>query len=100
METSKGVLITLAEKTGETYRAVKVDFVTRMTGFVDDNPDNEFSDSIVTSYSVRVSRAKPDGPLDKVSIHGDIDGDNDVDVADKQALVDLAIAALKVPPTI
>jgi hypothetical protein len=98
METSKGILITLAEKTGETYRAVNIDFVTRATGFVDDNPDNDFSDSIVASYGVRVSRAKPDGPLDKVSVHGDIDGDNDVDEHDRQALIDLATAALKVPP--
>ncbi|KJH86888.1 hypothetical protein UG46_09255 [Pseudomonas fluorescens] len=98
METSKGILITLAEKTAESYRAVKIDFVTRMTGFVDDDPSNDFSDSIVTSYSVRVSRTKPDGQLDKVSVHGDIDGDNDVDEYDKQALIDLATAALKVPP--
>ncbi|CAH0265157.1 hypothetical protein SRABI112_03479 [Pseudomonas mediterranea] len=28
METSKGILITLTEKTGLTYRAVEIDFVT------------------------------------------------------------------------
>lgn len=98
MQTSTGILITLAEQTGDTYRAVKIDFVNRVTGFIDDDPSKDFSDSIVASYSVRVSRTKPDGPLDKVSVHGDIDGDNDVDEHDKQALIELATAALKVPP--
>lgn len=97
METSKGVLITLTEKTGQTYRAVEIDFVTRMTGFVDDNPNNEFRDSIISSYGVRVTRTRPEGPFDKVSVHGDIDGDSDVDAADSQALIDLAMAAIKVP---
>jgi len=97
METSQGILITLAEKTGQTYRAVKIDFVTRMVGFVDDDPDNEFRDSIISSYSVRVSRTEPEGPFNKVSVHGDIDGDHDVDVDDRQALIDLAIAASKIP---
>ncbi|MCG6573316.1 hypothetical protein EGM97_01170 [Pseudomonas sp. AF32] len=97
METSKGILITLTEKTGSTFGAVEIDFVTRMTGFVDDDPDTEFIDSIVSAYSVRVTRTNPQGPLDKVSVHGDMDGDNDVDAADSQALIDLAIAATRVP---
>ncbi|MCI0995906.1 hypothetical protein HNO91_22690 [Pseudomonas corrugata] len=97
METSKGILITLTEKTGQIYRAVEIDFVTRMVGFVDDDPDNEFRDSIISSYSVRVFRTTPGGPFDKVSAHGDIDGDHDVDADDRQALIDLAIAASKIP---
>ncbi|AOE61437.1 hypothetical protein QZH45_20585 [Pseudomonas corrugata] len=100
METSKGILITLTEKTGQIYRAVEIDFVTRMAGFVDDDPDNEFHDSIISSYSVRVSRTEPEGPFNEVSVHGDIDGDNDVDADDRQALIDLAIAASKVPAPI
>jgi len=100
METSKGILITLTEKTGQVFRSVEIDFITRMTGFVDDDPDNEFLDSIVSSYSIRVSRSDLEGPLDKVSVHGDIDGDNDVDAQDRQALIDLATAALKVPPPV
>lgn len=100
METSKGILITLTEKTGEVFRAVEIDFITRVTGFVDDDPDKELLDSIVSSYGVRVSRTDPGGPLNKVSVHGDIDGDNDVDAQDRQALIDLATAALKVPPPV
>ncbi|CAN1602824.1 hypothetical protein LOY35_19335 [Pseudomonas sp. B21-028] len=96
METSKGILITLTEKTGQTYRAVEIDFVTRMAGFVDDDPDNEFHDSIISSYSLRVSRRAPEGPFNQVSAHGDIDRDNDVDADDKQVLIDLAIAASKI----
>lgn len=68
-----------------------------MVGFVDDDPDNEFRDSITSSYSVRVTRTEPQGPFNKVSVHGDIDGDNDVDADDRQALIDLAIAASKIP---
>ncbi|MGN7934252.1 hypothetical protein SAMN03159376_01886 [Pseudomonas sp. NFACC09-4] len=97
METSKGILITLTEKTGTTFGAVEIEFVTRMTGFIDDDPDTEFIDSIVSAYGVRVTRTNPQGPLDRVSVHGDMDRDNDVDAADSQALIDLAIAATRVP---
>ncbi|VVP56249.1 hypothetical protein PS870_05679 [Pseudomonas fluorescens] len=93
METSKGILLTVLDVNKDGVQEVKIEFVTRETDF--DLGSGNFSDTIVNSYAVLVSKKNGSTTLNKASVHGDIDQDGDIDMEDEQLLFDLANTVIK-----
>ncbi|MBA4359714.1 MULTISPECIES: hypothetical protein [Pseudomonas] len=93
METSKGILLTVLDVNKDGVQEVKIEFVTRETDF--DLGSGNFSDTIVNSYAVLVSKKNGSTTFNKASVHGDIDQDGDIDMEDEQLLFDLANTVIK-----
>ncbi|MDO8404863.1 MAG: hypothetical protein Q7T27_15335 [Pseudomonas sp.] len=93
METSKGILLTVLDVNKDGVQEVKIEFVTRETDF--DLGSGSFSDTIVDSYAVLVSKKNGSTTFNKASAHGDIDQNGDIDMEDEQLLFDLANTVIK-----
>ncbi|MBH3423291.1 hypothetical protein [Pseudomonas gessardii] len=83
-EITKSIMVTINKD------AAVIEFITTTM-----NPET-FLPQIQSSYAVRVSKNPATGEFTKVSAHGDIDQDNDVDAQDKALLIELATAASKI----